>query len=552
MQTQHHSPPRLELIQIADAVAREKSIDKSTIIEALEEALGKIARMRYGQNLEIDVHIDANTGAFTVCHLLAVVADDEVDDSNQLALSTALSENPEAEIGTIIRRILPQLDFGRTGAQTAKQVIAQKVREAERENQYQEYKDRIGEIVYGLVKRVEYGNVVIDLGKGEGVVRREHVLPRESFRNGDRIRAYIREIDRESRGPQILLSRTDPEFMIKLFIQEVPEIYDGIITIKAVARDPGSRAKIAVVSRDTSIDPVGACVGMRGNRVQAVVNELHGEKIDIIPWAEEQSAFIVNALAPAEITKVVVDDENQSVDVVVPEDQLSLAIGRRGQNVRLASQLTGWKIEIMTEADESTRRQAEFTRRTELFEQSLDLDEMIAQLLASEGFESIEEIANVAPEEITAIEGFDIEIAEEIHNRAVDWIAAEQDLDREKCRQLGVDDPLLEHPLLTLKMVVSLAEGGVCSLENLADCDSDELIGWTQTLDSGEQTETGYLSPYDLDAETAAEIILHARRMLGVLPPEEEEETTPLDDAPQSEIEPNPSSNEPESVPSSL
>src|SRR5499433_3256437 len=402
------SANRLELLQIADAVAREKAIDRGIVIAAMEDAIQKAARSRYGSETEVRAEINPKTGEMRLSRLLLVV-DQVENDATQIALEEAKKRNPAAQVGDYIAEALPPLEYGRIAAQSAKQVIVQKVREAERDRQYQEYKDRISDIVNGIVKRVEYGNVVVDLGRGEAIVRRDELLPRETFRNGDRIRAFIYDVRREPRGPQIFLSRTHPQFMARLFAQEVPEIYDGIVQIKSVARDPGSRAKIAVISKDSSIDPVGACVGMRGQRVQAVVGELQGEKVDIIQWNPDAATFIVNALAPAEVTKVVLDEDSNRIEVVVPESQLSLAIGRRGQNVRLASQLTGWDIDILTEQEESERRQKEFSERTQLFMESLDVDETIAQLLASEGFASIEDIAFVPVRELAEIEGFDEE-----------------------------------------------------------------------------------------------------------------------------------------------
>src|ERR1700687_2017696 len=400
------SANRLELLQIADAVAREKSIDRGIVIAAMEDAIAEAARSRYGAEPDVMAKIEPKTGDLRLTRHMLVVENVE-NTSNQITLEGARKHHPAAQVGDYIAEALPPLEYGRIAAQSAKQVIVQKVREAERDRQYQEYKDRIGDIVNGIVKRVEYGNVVVDLGRGEAIVRRDELLPRETFRNGDRIRAFIYDVRREPRGPQIFLSRTHPQFMAKLFAQEVPEIYDGIVEVKAVARDPGSRAKIAVISRDSSVDPVGACVGMRGSRVQAVVNELQGEKIDIIPWSADAATFIVNALQPAEVMKVVLDEDSTRIEVVVPDDQLSLAIGRRGQNVRLASQLTGWDIDILTEAEESERRQKEFAERTQTFMDSLDVDETVAQLLASEGIRSVEEIAYVDPPELASREGLD-------------------------------------------------------------------------------------------------------------------------------------------------
>src|SRR5512147_455871 len=398
---------RLELLQIADAVARDKSIDKSVVQTAMEEEMQRAAKAHYGAENDIKVDIDPKTGETHVSRYLHVVELVE-NDKTEISLEDARRRNPDAQIGDIIAETLPPVDFNRINAQNAKQVIVQKLRDAERERQYDEYKDRIGEVVHGVVKRSEFGSVVVDLGKAEGVVRRDEMIPRESFRAGDRIRAYIYDVRREARGPQIFLSRSHPQFMVRLFAQEVPEIYDGVIEIRAVARDPGSRAKIAVISKDSSIDPVGACVGMRGVRVQAVVQELQGERIDIIPWNPDPATFIVNALAPAEVSKVVLDEETHRVEVVVPDDQLSLAIGRRGQNVRLASQLTGWQIDIMTESQESERRQRE-----------------IAELLVTEGFATVEDVAYVDTSEIAAIEGFDEDTGEEIQARAREWLDRE-------------------------------------------------------------------------------------------------------------------------------
>ena len=415
------SANRLELMQIADAVAREKTIDKQIVLDAMSDAIEKAAKSRYGLETDIRVDIDAQNGEIKLQRLLEVV--ESVEDHNtQIDLSSAKEKNGVAKIGDHIGEVLPPMDFGRIAAQSAKQVIVQKVRDAEREQQYEEFKDRVGEVINGSVKRMEYGNVVVDLGKGEAVIRRDELIARETYRYGDRIRAYIYDVRREQRGPQIFLSRTHPQFMAKLFQMEVPEIYDGVIEIRAVARDPGSRAKIAVISNDSSIDPVGACVGMRGSRVQSVVGELQGEKIDIIPWSEQPAGFIVNALQPAEVAKVVLDEERERIEVVVPDDQLSLAIGRRGQNVRLASQLTGWDIDILTEEDESTRRQGEFNVNTQKFVDALNVDEMVAQLLASEGFSDLEEVAYVETDEIASIEGFDDDTAQELQARAKEFL----------------------------------------------------------------------------------------------------------------------------------
>jgi len=465
---------RIELLQVADAVAREKAIERDVVLMAMEDAIQKAARSRYGLENDIHAEIDRKSGEIRLARYLQVV-DKIENDSVEIGLVEAQRRNPDAQIGDTIAEPLPPIDFGRIAAQTAKQVIVQKVREAERERQYDEYKDRIGEIVNGLVKRVEYGNVTVDMGRAEAILRRDELLPRETFRQGDRVRAYIYDVRREPRGPQIFLSRSHPQFMAKLFAQEVPEVYDGIIEIRAVARDPGSRAKIAVLSNDTSIDPVGACVGMRGSRVQAVVNELQGEKIDIIKWSTDPATFIVNALAPAEVAKVVLDEEANGVEVVVPTDQLSLAIGRRGQNVRLASQLTGYAIDILTEEEESERRQKEFRERSQLFIDALDVDETIAQLLVTEGFASVEELAYLPVEELQEIEGFDGEIAQELHDRAVEYVEKRNSEFEEKRKELGVSDEVAAVEGLTPAMLAALGAKGVKSLDDLADLAGDEL-----------------------------------------------------------------------------
>ncbi|MBM3509108.1 MAG: transcription termination/antitermination protein NusA [Alphaproteobacteria bacterium] len=466
---------RVELLHVADAVAREKGIDRETVIHAMEEAIQKAARTRYGLENDIRSEIDPKSGEIRLFRCM-LVAEPVTNDAIEISLKAARERNPDAQIGDIIAENLPPIDFGRIAAQTAKQVIVQKVREAERERQYEEYKNRISEIVSGLVKRVEYGSVVVDLGRAEAVIRRDELLPRESFRVGDRLRAYVYDVRREPRGPQIFLSRTHPQFMAKLFAQEVPEVYDSIIEIKAVARDPGSRAKIGVMSNDNSLDPVGACVGMRGSRVQAVVNELQGEKIDIIQWSPDAATFIVNALAPAEVTKVVLDEDAQRIEVVVPDDQLSLAIGRRGQNVRLASQLTGWDIDILTEAEESERRQEEFRQRTQMFVDTLQVDEVIGQLLVTEGFTAVEEVAFVPINELSSIEGFDENLANELKSRAEKYLADRDAQLTEQRKTLGVADEVAAIAGLTPAMLVSLGEGGIKTLDDFAGLASDELI----------------------------------------------------------------------------
>ena len=517
MATAGISANRLELLQIAEAVAREKTIDKKIVIEAMEEAIQKAAKARYGAENDIRCEIDPKTGESKLTRVLAVV--DEVEnDSTQVNLADAQKRNPDAKVGDHIAETLPPLEFGRVAAQNAKQVIVQKVREAERDRQFSEFKDRIGDISNGTVKRVEYGNVIVDLGRAEGIIRRDEMIPRENVRLGDRIRAFIYDVRREQRGPQIFLTRARSEFMAKLFAAEVPEIYDGVVEIKSVARDPGSRAKIAVISKDSSIDPVGACVGMRGARVQAVVNELQGEKVDIIEWNPDAASFIVNALAPAEVTKVVLDEDSNRIEVVVPEAQLSLAIGRRGQNVRLASQLTGWDIDIMTEAEESERRQKEFTERTQLLMDALDVDEVIAQLLVTEGFASIEEVAFVDLSEIAHIEGFDADTAEQIQNRAKEYLES-QETDRDnKRRELGVADDMAEIPGMTTAMMVALGESGVKTVEDFADCATDELVGWTERKkekDAEAVRHKGFLDGFELSRTDVEGMIMAARVQAG-------------------------------------
>ena len=518
------SANRLELLQIADAVAREKTIDRGIVIAAMEDAIAKAARARYGSETDIHAEIHPKTGQLQLTRHMLVVEHVE-NAANQISLTDAQRANPGAQIGDTIADTLPPLEYGRIAAQSAKQVIVQKVREAERDRQYQEFKDRIGDIVNGVVKRVEYGSVIVDLGRGEAIVRRDEMLPREVFRNGDRIRAYIFDVRRETRGPQIFLSRTHPQFMAKLFAQEVPEIYDGIVEIKAVARDPGSRAKIGVVSRDSSVDPVGACVGMRGSRVQAVVNELQGEKIDIIPWSPDIATFVVNALAPAEVSKVVIDEDRERIEVVVPDtnNQLSLAIGRRGQNVRLASQLTGWDIDILTESEESERRQADFENSTRVFMEALNVDEVVGQLLASEGFTSVEELALVDMRELASIEGFDEDTASELQSRAREYLEQLEAELEAKRKELGVNDDLKSVPGVTLKMMVKFGENDIKSVEDLAGCATDDLVGWTERKDgTGEPVKhAGVLDANEMSRADAEALIMQARVKAGWITEEE-------------------------------
>ena len=516
------SANQLELLQTAEAVAREKMIDPDLVIQAMEESLARAAKSRYGAEMDIRVAIDRKTGRASFTRVRTVVEDDAVENYQaQLTVAQAKQYLKDPAIGDTIVDEVPPVDLGRIAAQSAKQVILQKVREAERDRQFEEFKDRKGTIINGVVKREEYGNIIVDIGRGEAILRRTEKIGRESYRPNDRIRAYIKDVRREPRGPQVFLSRTDPQFMAELFKMEVPEIYDGIIEIKAVARDPGSRAKIGVISYDNSIDPVGACVGMRGSRVQAVVNELQGEKIDIIPWNEDQATFLVNALQPAEVSKVVIDDEAGKIEVVVPDGQLSLAIGRRGQNVRLASQLTGLDIDIMTEAEESERRQAEFAERTKLFMDSLDLDEFFAQLLVSEGFTNLEEVAYVDLDELLTIEGVDESTAEELQARARDYIEAQNKAALDNARALGIEDSLVNFEGLTPQMLEALAKDGIKTLEDFATCADWELAGGWTTVNGERVKDEGLLEKFDVSLEEAQQLVMTARVQLGWVDPDE-------------------------------
>jgi len=518
------SANQLELLQTAEAVAREKMIDPSLVVEAMEESLARAAKSRYGAEMDIRVSIDRKTGKATFTRVRTVIDPEEEELENyqaQLTPEQAKQYLDDPKPGDTIIDEVPPVDMGRIAAQSAKQVILQKVREAERDRQFEEFKDRAGTIINGVVKREEYGNVIVDIGRGEGVLRRNEKIGRESYRPGDRIRCYIKDVRRETRGPQIFLSRTAPEFMAELFKMEVPEIYDGIIEIKAVARDPGSRAKIAVISYESSIDPVGACVGMRGSRVQAVVNELQGEKIDIIPWNEDAPTFLVNALQPAEVSKVVLDEDAGKIEVVVPEEQLSLAIGRRGQNVRLASQLTNLDIDIMTEEEESRRRQAEFEERTKLFMDTLDLDEFFAQLLVSEGFTNLEEVAYVELDELLVIDGVDEDTAAELQARARDYIDAQNKKAEERARELGAEDSLFAFEGLTPQMVEALAEDDVKTLEDFATLADWEIAGGWTTVDGERIKDDGVLEKFDVGLEEAQAMVMTARIQLGWVDPAE-------------------------------
>src|SRR6056297_2619536 len=533
------SANQLELLQTAEAVAREKMIDPGLVVEAMEESLARAAKSRYGSEMDIRVAIDRKTGRADFTRVRTVVEEEELENyqsemtteqakqyfrapkANQNAVWLRESRPVEdftgsPQIGDEFIEEVPPVEMGRIAAQSAKQVILQKVREAERDRQFEEFKDRAGTIINGVVKREEYGNVIVDVGRGEGILRRNEKIGRESYRNGDRIRCYIKDVRRETRGPQIFLSRTAPEFMAELFKMEVPEIYDGIIEIKAVARDPGSRAKIAVISYDGSIDPVGACVGMRGSRVQAVVNELQGEKIDIIPWNEDAPTFLVNALQPAEVSKVVFDEDAERIEVVVPDDQLSLAIGRRGQNVRLASQLTGFDIDIMTEADESERRQREFAEHSAMFMETMNVDEMVAQLLVSEGFESLEEVAYVELDELLSIDGIDENTADELQARARESLEEINQKALERARELGVQDDLIDFEGLSPQMIGKLADDGIFNLEEFARCADWELAGGYTTDENGKRIkDEGLLEQFDMSLEEAQHLIMRARLQLG-------------------------------------
>ncbi|PQM56128.1 MAG: transcription termination/antitermination protein NusA [Rhodobacteraceae bacterium] len=509
-----HNPSKIELLQIADAVAREKLIEPELVIEAMEDSLAKAARSKYGAEYDIRAKIDTKSGELTMNRCRLVV--EEVENHfTEITIDEVIDLLPDAKIGDTVKDPLPPMDFGRIAAQSAKQTIVQKVREAERARQYEEFKDRVGQIINGQVKRIEYGNVIVDVGRGEAILRRDQLINRETFRTGDRVRSYIKDVKTETRGPQIFLSRTAPEFLSELFKMEVPEIYDGIIEIKTVARDPGSRAKIGVISLDNSIDPVGACVGMRGSRVQAVVNELQGEKIDIIPWNEDAPTFLVNALQPAEVSKVVLDEDSQRIEVVVPDDQLSLAIGRRGQNVRLASQLTQFDIDIMTEAEESERRQTEFSERSKLFMDTLNVDEMVAQLLVSEGFSTLEEVAYVEKSEIENIEGFDESTSEELQARAQECIEENNNKALKKAKELGVEESLINFEGLNPEMIQVLAEENIKNLEEFAKCADWEIAGGYTTVEGKRVKDEGILEKFDISLKEAKILVMNARLKMG-------------------------------------
>ena len=517
-----------EILQIADAVSREKNIDRDSVLEAIEQSIQVAGSRKYGHEHDIRAEVNRNNGQMKLFKVVTVAEEYPLDEEGEpmnklhyLLLDDAKAKDPSLELGSEIREELPPIDFGRIAAQTAKQVIVQKVRDAERARQYEEFKDKEGEIINGVVKRVEYGNVTVDFGRTEATIRRDEMIPRENYRVGDRIRAYIKEVNEERTGPQVVLSRVAPGFVAKLFAQEVPEIYEGIIEVVAVARDPGSRAKMAVISHDPSVNPVLSCVGVRGSRVQAVVSELNGEKIDIIPWTEDGATFLVNALQPAEVAKVVMDEDAGRVEVVVRDDQLSLAIGRRGQNVRLASQLTDWDIDIMTEQEESERRQAEFVQRTQMFQDTMNVDEMVAQLLVSEGFTSLEEVAYVEIDELTVVDGFDEETAEELQARARESLEELNAKALEKARELGVQEDLIEFDGLSPQMVLALAEDGIKDLAEFATCADWELAGGYSVVDGKRVKDDGLLEKFDVGLEEAQYLVMTARVALGIIDPSE-------------------------------
>jgi len=505
---------KLELLRIAESVANEKLIDKELIIGSMETAIKKAAKTRFGADNDVRATIDRNTGEINLHKVLTIVEEPE-NFNSQISLEDAIKKenNKDLKVGDEILEKLPPVDFGRIGAQTAKQVIVQSVREAERERQYNEFKDKVGEILSGIVKRLEYGNVIVDLNRAEGIIRKEELIPRENIKNGDRIKAYCYDVIRENRGQQIFLSRAHPQFMAKLFFQEVPEIYDGIISIKSVTRDPGSRAKICVHSKDASIDPVGACVGMRGSRVQAVVNELQGEKIDIVHWAEDPATLVVSALSPAEIQKVIIDEENRKLEVILTEENLSKAIGRRGQNVRLASKLIDYEIDILTDKEESDKRQAEFKTKSENFIKNLELDETLGQLLVAEGFSTIEEINQSSLEDIEKIDGIDDNTSKELKERAKEYLKKESEELSKKLKDLGVEESLINLKGLTPGMVVTLGEKNIKKLKDFAELASDELTGGYDEIKGKRIKIQGYLEEFALSKKEADDLIMSAREI---------------------------------------
>ena len=506
---------KFELIRIAEAVANEKSIDKELVLSSMELAIQKAAKTRYSSDTEIRAIIDRQTGSIDIYRILKIVENPE-NLNAEISLENAINkkkEEKDLKIGDEITEILPAIDFGRIATQAAKQVITQRVREAERERQYNDFKDKKDQILSGLVKRLEFGNVIVDLGRTESIIRKEELIPRENIKPGDRIKAYCVDVRREIKGPQIFLSRSHPNFMIKLFHQEVPEIYEGIIEVKSASRDPGSRAKISVFSTDSSLDPVGACVGMRGSRVQAVVNELQGEKIDIVHWSEDTAVYVVNALAPAEIQKVIIDNEAQKIEVILTEENLSKAIGRRGQNVRLASKLLDFEIDILTDKEESEKRQIEFKDNTENFINNLEVEETLGQLLVSEGFSSIEDISQATAEDIAKIEGIDLDTAKELHERSRDYLNKEKEEVEKKLKDLGIEDNLLNLKGLTPGMLVTLGENNIKKLVEFADLASDELTGAYDEIKGERVKINGLLEDFALSKTEADDLIMKAREI---------------------------------------
>jgi len=506
---------KLELLRIVEAVANEKSIDKEIVIESMESAIQKAALTKFGNDNSIEVTIDRESGEIKINKTLEIVEKAE-DPNKEIILKDAIKinkDNKDLKIGDKIYEELPQIDFGRIAAQSAKQVISLRVKEAEKNRQYEDFVDKQGQILSGIIKRLEYGNVIMDLGKAEGVIKKDELIPREILKTGDRVKAYCYEVKKELKGHQIFLSRAHPQFLAKLFVQEVPEIYEGIIEIKSVARDPGSRAKICVSSQDGSIDPVGACVGMRGSRVQTIVNELHGEKIDIIKWTEDLPTLISESLSPADILKVLIDQENKRIDVILSEENLSKAIGRRGQNVRLASKLTNYEIDILTDKEDSERRQTEFKDRTETLIKNLEVDETLGQLLVSEGFLSIEEISQAKPEDITKIEGIDEDTAQELIDRSKENLVKEKEEVSKKLKELGVEEALINLKGITQGMLVILGQRNIKKLIDFAELSSDELIGGFDEIKGKKIRIDGYLEEFSLSREEADQLIMSAREI---------------------------------------
>ena len=505
-----------ELLRIVDAVANEKSIDKELVIGSMESAIQKAALTKFGNDNNIEVTIDRESGDIKIQKVLEIVESVE-DSAREITLDNAKklkpNDNDKLKVGDKIFEELPQIDFGRIAAQSAKQVISSRVREAEKNRQYEDFIDKQGQILSGIIKRLEYGNVIVDLGKAEGVIKKDELIPREILKTGDRVKAYCYEVKKELKGHQIFLSRAHPQFLSRLFFQEVPEIYEGTIEIKSVARDPGSRAKICVYSQDSSIDPVGACVGMRGSRVQTIVNELHGEKIDIIKWTEDLPTLISESLSPAEIQKVLIDQENKRIDVILTEENLSKAIGRRGQNVRLASKLTNYEIDILTDKEDSERRQAEFKDRTENLIKNLEVDETLGQLLVSEGFQGIEDIAQSTPENISKIDAIDEDTAKELIERSKETLVKEKEAVAEKLKELGVEETLINLKGMTQGMLVILGQKNIKKLIDFADLSSDELIGGFDEVKGKKIRIEGFLEEFSLSRKEADDLIMAAREI---------------------------------------